>query len=333
ALPSRIKGAEARRRITFFVNSLFVEQPKKRRILQMPSLTTLTPYYNEDVVLSMESLREETQDGVTVLESIYPDEFDNFVERMRVMSISKSKKYLFDMDVMDPMLGVVLDTDLGADLSRDSVLKRVERAIVTAVKTKRSNDGLEPVDPAQIEMAAKDVDVDDIMLQLQMWASNRGQTLSRTVRGIMYYSQAVRLLAVVENISEFQPQETGYMFGSSDRPVGEDDENEFEGHDMGDAVNAVLRPKRHRRTDSGGEVGGDAGAGAWRLKFWQQRQQQDGAAAAAPDGNSAAVRDAGGGGRQIRSQTSFRHFFNRNKKSATNLEATLDQELAELEDG
>lgn len=46
----RIKGAEARRRITFFVNSLFVLQPKKRRVLQMPSLTTLTPYYNEDVV-------------------------------------------------------------------------------------------------------------------------------------------------------------------------------------------------------------------------------------------------------------------------------------------
>lgn len=51
--------------------------------------------------------------------SIYPDEFDNFVERMRVMSTSKSKKYLFDLDVMDPMLDVVLDTDLGADTSRD----------------------------------------------------------------------------------------------------------------------------------------------------------------------------------------------------------------------
>lgn len=49
-LKLRIKGAEARRRITFFVNSLFVEQPKKRRVLEMPSLTTLTPYYNEDVV-------------------------------------------------------------------------------------------------------------------------------------------------------------------------------------------------------------------------------------------------------------------------------------------
>lgn len=80
------------------------------------------------------------------------------------------------------------------------MLKRVERAIVTAVKKKRDDEGLDPVDPKEIENAAKDVDVDDMMLQLQIWASNRGQTLSRTVRGIMYYSQAVRLLAAVENM-------------------------------------------------------------------------------------------------------------------------------------
>ncbi|CAM9689894.1 unnamed protein product, partial [Ectocarpus fasciculatus] len=325
--PGLIKGAEARRRITFFVNSLFVEQPKKRRILEMPSLTTLTPYYNEDVVLSMESLREETQDGVTVLEylrSIYPDEFDNFVERMRVMSTSKSKKYLFDLDVIDPMLDVVLDTDLGADLSRDSVLKRVERAIVTAVQKKRRDDGLDPVDPKEVEEAARAVDVDDMMLQLQMWASNRGQTLSRTIRGIMYYSQAVRLLAVVENISEFQPQETGYMFGSSDRPLNDEEADEFQGHDMGDAVNAVLKPKRPRRTESGDEANA-----ASRLKFWQRH------GAGTPTNAAAAAQDAGGAGdgRHIRSQTSFRHFFNRNKKSGVDLEATLDQDLQQLEDG
>ncbi|CAM9905485.1 unnamed protein product, partial [Ectocarpus sp. 13 AM-2016] len=338
--PGLIKGAEARRRITFFVNSLFVEQPKKRRILEMPSLTTLTPYYNEDVVLSMESLREETQDGVTVLEylrqatilhllahlpSIYPDEFDNFVERMRVMSTSKSKKYLFDLDVIDPMLDVVLNTELGADLSRDSVLKRVERAIMSAVQKKRKNDGLDPVDPKEVEEAAKAVDVDDMMLQLQMWASNRGQTLSRTIRGIMYYSQAVRLLAVVENISEFQPQETGYMFGSSDRPLNDEEADEFQGHDIGDAVNAVLKPKRPRRTESGDGGGGGGDDAAWRLKFWQRH-------ASGTPTNAAASQQAGGGdGRHIRNQTSFRHFFNRNKKS--DLEATLDQDLQELEDG
>lgn len=85
-------------------------------------------------------------------------------------------------------------------MAKHSVIKRVERGIVTAVQSKRSSDGLDPVDPKEIEEAAKAVDVDDMMLQLQMWASNRGQTLSRTVRGMMYYSQAVRLLAVVENM-------------------------------------------------------------------------------------------------------------------------------------
>lgn len=36
-------------------------------------------------------------------------------------------------------------------------------------------------------------------LELQLWASYRAQTLARTVRGMMYYEQAVRLLAVVRD--------------------------------------------------------------------------------------------------------------------------------------
>lgn len=34
-------------------------------------------------------------------------------------------------------------------------------------------------------------------MELQLWASYRAQTLARTVRGMMYYEQAIRLLAVV----------------------------------------------------------------------------------------------------------------------------------------
>lgn len=40
-------------------------------------------------------------------------------------------------------------------------------------------------------------------LELQLWASYRAQTLARTVRGMMYYEQAIRLLAVVRKILEF----------------------------------------------------------------------------------------------------------------------------------
>lgn len=34
-------------------------------------------------------------------------------------------------------------------------------------------------------------------MELQLWASYRAQTMARTVRGMMYYEQALRLLAVV----------------------------------------------------------------------------------------------------------------------------------------
>lgn len=80
------------------------------------------------------------------------------------------------------------------------MLKKVKKTIIQAVKSQRAEEGLDPVDTFKIEEATDTIDIDDMMLQLQMWASNRGQTLSRTVRGIMYYSQAVRLLAVVENM-------------------------------------------------------------------------------------------------------------------------------------
>lgn len=84
-----------------------------------------------------------------------------------------------------------------------SVVKRVERAIVTAVKKGREDDGEDPLNSEElvrVEEAVSQADVDDMVLQLQLWASYRGQTLSRTVRGIMYYSKAVRLLAAVENL-------------------------------------------------------------------------------------------------------------------------------------
>jgi len=115
------------------------------------------------------------------------------------------------------------------------------------------------------------------------------------------------------------------MFGSSDKPV-EEDGDDFQGHDLGDAVHAVIN-RRPRRTTSGDDQDGQAG---WRLKNWRRH-----AGAESPSASGGAGSGAGpDGGRHMRSQTSFRGFFNRNKKSGVNLEATLDEELAQLdEDG
>lgn len=56
------------------------------------------------------------------LRSIYEDEFGNFVERMSDEASEKQKQmkkrvFVLSVDVVDPMLDVLLDTDLDADTS------------------------------------------------------------------------------------------------------------------------------------------------------------------------------------------------------------------------
>ncbi|KAI3865926.1 hypothetical protein MKX03_024076 [Papaver bracteatum] len=119
---------EARRRITFFSNSLFMNMPTAPKVRNMLSFSVLTPYYKEDVLYSEEELNKENEDGISTLfylQKIYPDEWNNFLERTN--------------DVKD------------------------------------ENGGKEKVE------------------LIRRWVSYRAQTLFRTVRGMMYYRQALEL--------------------------------------------------------------------------------------------------------------------------------------------
>ncbi|KAH6795563.1 hypothetical protein C2S51_036549 [Perilla frutescens var. frutescens] len=119
---------EARRRITFFANSLFMTMPSAPKVRNMLSFSVLTPYYREDVLYSTDELNKENEDGITTLfylQKIYPDEWKNYLERIK-----------------DPELG-------------------------DAKKDKNESD--------------------------RYWVSYRGQTLARTVRGMMYYREALEL--------------------------------------------------------------------------------------------------------------------------------------------
>ncbi|KAI3921858.1 hypothetical protein MKX01_005547 [Papaver californicum] len=132
---------EARRRITFFSNSLFMNMPTAPKVRNMLSFSVLTPYYKEDVLYSEEELNKENEDGISTLfylQKIYPDEWNNFLERTN--------------DVKD------------------------------------ENGGKEKVD------------------LIRQWVSYRGQTLFRTVRGMMYYRQALELqcfLDMAEDLAIF----------------------------------------------------------------------------------------------------------------------------------
>lgn len=130
---------EARRRITFFTNSLFMNMPHAPRVRKMLSFSVMTPYYSEETVYSKSDLELENEDGISILfylQKIYPDEWKNFMERI--------------------------------NCKRESELWGNEENV----------------------------------LQLRHWASLRGQTLSRTVRGMMYYRRALKLQAFLDMASE-----------------------------------------------------------------------------------------------------------------------------------
>ncbi|CAI9787626.1 unnamed protein product [Fraxinus pennsylvanica] len=79
------ENREARRRISFFSNSMFMNIPHASVIQKMAAFSVLTPYYNEEVLYSKEQLRIENEDGISILyylQTIYADEWRNFLERM-----------------------------------------------------------------------------------------------------------------------------------------------------------------------------------------------------------------------------------------------------------
>ncbi|CAH2068687.1 unnamed protein product [Thlaspi arvense] len=126
---------EARRRISFFSNSLFMDMPMAPKVRNMLSFSVLTPYYTEEVLFSLQELEVPNEDGVSVLfylQKIFPDEWNNFLERV--------------------------------------------------------NCGSEEELRGSPELEEK----------LRLWASYRGQTLTRTVRGMMYYRKALELQAFLD---------------------------------------------------------------------------------------------------------------------------------------
>ncbi|KAJ0966771.1 hypothetical protein J5N97_023688 [Dioscorea zingiberensis] len=126
---------EARRRISFFTNSLFMNMPNAPKVRNMLSFSVLTPYYTEDVLFSKQHLEEHNEDGVSILfylQKIYPDEWTNFLERM----------------------------------------------------------GCKTEDELRMQPELEE--------ELRLWASYRGQTLTRTVRGMMYYRKALELQAFLD---------------------------------------------------------------------------------------------------------------------------------------
>ncbi|VFQ84068.1 unnamed protein product [Cuscuta campestris] len=149
------RNLEARRRLAFFSNSLFMNMPHAPHVEKMRAFSVLTPYYNEEVLYSKEQLRTENEDGISTLyylQTVYADEWENFLERMRREGMVDERK------------------ELWSDKHR--------------------------------------------LKDLRLWASYRGQTLSRTVRGMMYYYRALKMLAFLDSASEVDIREGSHELTS-----------------------------------------------------------------------------------------------------------------------
>ncbi|PPD72664.1 hypothetical protein GOBAR_DD30437 [Gossypium barbadense] len=77
---------EARRRLAFFSNSLFMKMPRAPRVEEMIAFSVLTPFNDEAVLYSKKTLKTKNEDGISILyylQTIYDYEWKNFIERMR----------------------------------------------------------------------------------------------------------------------------------------------------------------------------------------------------------------------------------------------------------
>ena len=58
---------EVKRRLCWFIGSLFMEMPRSPPVKQMHSWTVMTPFYAEDLLYSAKELASKTEDGVSML--------------------------------------------------------------------------------------------------------------------------------------------------------------------------------------------------------------------------------------------------------------------------
>lgn len=90
---------ECHRRLTFFVNSLFMDIPEAPPLDDMFSWTVMTPFYSEDVLLNRGDLEVRNQEGLTTLtylQALYRNDWQNFLERNKIADEATiySKKHL-----------------------------------------------------------------------------------------------------------------------------------------------------------------------------------------------------------------------------------------------
>jgi hypothetical protein len=137
-LGGRPANAEAQRRLRTFIDTLGCKMPSPPPLVEMRSLSVLTPMYSETILFSygeLNALGSDKRQLIVVLAELMSDEWSNFCERVGGFALYLAKEPYRAAEIAHP------DSPHGQDV--------------------------------------------------RWWASMRGQTLSRTVRGMMVYRDAL----------------------------------------------------------------------------------------------------------------------------------------------
>lgn len=205
------RSSEARRIISAFLNSLSLGSlAGAPALLEVRSLTVLTPLYGEDVMYCLdaeEAARKlglsgkdpaaavrgmtdllnparlsgdshEEQQGVTLLtylRGVYATDWDNFLERIARLAKAAAAAAAGDAPATNPPVAL-----------SPQAAKRIQKHLHRGWQAIRDQD-----------FRAGGV-LENWALDLQLWASFRAQVLARTVRGMLCCERALRILGQLE---------------------------------------------------------------------------------------------------------------------------------------
>ncbi|EDO18789.1 hypothetical protein Kpol_1028p64 [Vanderwaltozyma polyspora DSM 70294] len=189
--------SEAKRRISFFAQSLSTPITEPVPVECMPTFTVLIPHYSEKILLTLkEIIKEESSKArITVLEylkQLHSTEWNCFVRDTKLLktekdAIKESQDINGDFSTFNYGSAEDYDEKQGSAKSEQENIPIVEELIQTKIN-----------DLPYFYLGFNSSE-SFYTLRTRIWASLRTQTLYRTVSGFMNYSKAIKLLYKVEN--------------------------------------------------------------------------------------------------------------------------------------
>ncbi|SJM84076.1 probable 1,3-beta-glucan synthase component FKS3 [Zygosaccharomyces bailii] len=228
-------NSEAKRRISFFAQSLSTPITEPVPVECMPTFTVLVPHYSEKILLSLKEIikEESSKSKITVLEylkQLHPLEWDCFVRDTKLLNIEKDTVNRLSKDLLhadsqnNDQCGDTDDNHSATGIHSTGNDERQQQQQQYGNR-ERENNAAPSLSFLTVDNKEENHEQDLVQkkindlpyyffgfsssefsytLRTRIWASLRAQTLYRTISGFMNYSKAIKLLYRVENPSMVQ---------------------------------------------------------------------------------------------------------------------------------